>query len=146
MRISDFYQLNRVSKYGGVYALWNKDNKLLYIGYASVFGKRFPHHYEYLKPIVYSISIYPTDKHRLLEYTLIQRMYPLYNRHWSWNEITRGQYGQNPYLMDEYSYWGHKFFKKSEYPFKFNSTEDYEYHEGLIKLVNELKSFSKRII
>ncbi|HDR4901597.1 TPA: GIY-YIG nuclease family protein [Bacillus cereus] len=142
MKLSDFYQLDRVSKYGGVYVLWDKDNKPLYVGHASVFGKRFRNHYEYLKPLVHSISIYPTDRHRLLEYTLIQRINPLHNGHRSWNHVTRGQYGANPYLIDEYFYWGHKFFKKSEYIFDNNSKDDYEYHEGLVKLINELKKLA----
>ncbi|RID86916.1 hypothetical protein D1953_06240 [Peribacillus asahii] len=131
MKITDFYRFNTISKYGGVYILWNKENKPLYVGYASEFGKRFSHHYEYLNPLVHSFSIYPTDEHRLLEYTLIQRVDPIYNVDRSWNRITRGQYGETPYLLNEDSYWGHKFFKKSEYPYKWNSPEEKEYLDGL---------------
>ncbi|PGY11115.1 hypothetical protein [Bacillus sp. AFS031507] len=143
MKISDFDQLKRVSKFGGVYILWDIEDNPIYVGYASIFGDRLPKHYNYLKPLVHSISIYPTNEHRLLEYTLIQRVNPIKNRYRDWNRITRGQYGSEPYLLSEKSYWGYKFFKKGCLPFTLNSKEDHIYIEGVDRLIKELERLRK---
>jgi hypothetical protein len=145
MKISEFYQFSRISKYGGVYILWEKGNRPLYVYFASKFASRFSRHYEYLKPLAASFSICPTNQHRLLEYTLIQRVNPIYNRHRSWNYITRWPHGKIPYLLNENSYSGYKFDKKSDYPYEMGGLEDTRYLEGVLKLERELKENSNGI-
>lgn len=142
MKTSDFYQLKRVYKYSGCYVFWDIGNNPLYVGYArkTKLGTRISSHYQYLQPLIHSISIYPTKEYQLLEYTLIQRLNPKYNKLRNWNQVTQSRYGSIPYLLPENSYWGHKFYKKGYFPFKWNSEEDKQYFRGLEMLIEELES------
>jgi hypothetical protein len=145
VKVSDFDQLGKIAKYGGVYLLEDIEDRPLYVGHAKKmsFGTRFNHHYGYLKNLVHSITIYPTDEHQLLEYTLIQRLNPIHNGDREWNRITQGKYGSTPYLLSQPSFWGHKFYKKGCLPFEMNSPEDHKYLQGVEWLIKELKKLGK---
>ncbi|SHR24249.1 Nuclease subunit of the excinuclease complex [Mycobacteroides abscessus subsp. abscessus] len=103
--INDFEGLNKITrKQKGVYVLWGNNSECLYVGRGKVLNRLSFH----LTPrtefneLIVSITVYICNSDRetsLLEYALIHRYCPIYNRERRWNNIVGLKYKD----------WGEKF-------------------------------------
>ncbi|MFB5198044.1 hypothetical protein ACE198_24660 [Neobacillus sp. KR4-4] len=106
---NDFVGINKISrKMVGVYVLWGKNDECLYVGRGQIIN-RFSFHLgssEFWNRI-FSITVYLGNSKRensLLEYALIQRYKPIFNKERRWNNIVGLKYKD----------WGERFYLKKK--------------------------------
>lgn len=106
--VNDFTGINKITrKQKGVYVIWGKHNECLYVGRGKILN-RVSFHLSTgskFKDLVTSLTVYICDSDRetsLLEYSLIHRYSPIYNKERRWNSI----------MGLKHKDWGKNFFLK----------------------------------
>ncbi len=108
--INDFQGIKKITrKQRGVYVLWGKNGECLYVGRGKIIN-RLSYHLSAninFRDLIVSITVYlghSERETRLLEYALIHRYSPIFNKEYRWNNIVGLKYRD----------WGESFFIKKQ--------------------------------